>query len=112
MFEKLEVFDNKYEELSARLCDPAVASSAEKYTQTMKELREIEPVALKFREYKSCSTQLDEAKQMQREEKDSELSAMIDDEIRELEARLGEVTEELKLLLVPKDPNDDRNVIV
>ena len=112
MFDKLEVFENKYEELSARLCDPEIASSAEKYTQTMKELREVEAVALKYREYKNCRQELEDAVQMQREEKDIELSAMIEDEIKELEEKLHDITDQLKLLLVPKDPNDDRNVIV
>ena len=112
MFDKLEVFENKYEELSARLCDPEIASSAEKYTQTMKELREVEAVALKYREYKNCRQELEDAVQMQREEKDIELSAMIDDEIKELEEKLHDITDQLKLLLVPKDPNDDRTVIV
>ncbi len=112
MFEKLTVFETKYEELSSRLCDPSVASSAEKYTQTMKELKEAEPVALKYREYKSCRQELEEAKQMRQEEKDSELAEMIDEEIRVLEEKEALITEELKLLLVPKDPNDNRNVIV
>ena len=112
MFEKLKIFENKYEELSARLCDPAVASDAERYTSTMKELREVEGVALKYREYKECLSGLEAAKQMQREEKDSELSEMINEEIAVLEEKLSQVTEQLRLLLVPKDPNDDRNVIV
>ena len=112
MFEKLSVFESKYEELSSRLCDPAVAGSAEKYTQTMKELKEIEEVALKYREYKNCLKELNDAREMKSEEKDPELSAMIDDEISGLELNEKELTEQLKLLLVPKDPNDDRNVIV
>ncbi len=112
MFEKLSIFENKYEELSSRLCDPSVAGSAEKYTQTMKELKEIEDVALKYREYKACCAELEDAKEMKASEKDSELSAMIDEEISVLEEKHSTLTEELKLLLVPKDPNDDRNVIV
>ena len=112
MFEKLSVFESKYEELSSRLCDPAVAGSAEKYTQTMKELKEIEEVALKYREYKNCLKELNDAREMKSEEKDPELSAMIDEEISGLELNEKELTEQLKLLLVPKDPDDDRNVIV
>lgn len=112
MFEKLSIFEKKYDELSARLCDPAVAGSAEKYTQTMKELREVEEIALKYREYKNCRTELEEAKEMSSDESDADLSAMIDEEISQLEIRLQTLTEELKILLVPKDPNDDRNVIV
>lgn len=112
MFDKLKVFENKYEELSSRLCDPQVASSAEKYTETMKELRAVEPVALKYREYKDCKAELDGAKEMLAEENDSELKDMIESEISQLEKRISDIGEELKILLLPKDPNDERNVIV
>lgn len=112
MFDKLEIFDSRYEELSSRLCDPQVAGSAEKYTQAMKELKEIEPVALKYREYRQCRNDLDDARQMRQDEKDSELAEMIEEEIKELEVKELSLENELKLLLVPKDPNDDRNVIV
>ena len=112
MLEKLEVFEKKYEEISQRICDPAVAASAERYTAAMKELRQIEPIALKYREYKSCMTQLDDAKAMLGEENDQELKALAESEIKELEEKEAVITEELKVLLLPKDPNDDRNVIV
>ena len=112
MFDKLKVFENKYEEISARLCDPAVASSAEKYTEAMKELKSVEPIALKFREYKTCKKELSDAEEMFSEESDSELKEMIGEELAELKNREGKLTEELKILLLPKDPNDDRNVIV
>ncbi len=112
MLDKLIVFEKKYEELSSRLCDPAIAASAEKFTQTMKELKEIEPIALASRDYRSCCTQLAEAKEMREREKDTELLEMIEEEIRELEQKEQSLSENLRLLLVPKDPNDDRNVIV
>ena len=86
MLEKLEVFEKKYEEISQRICDPAVAASAEKYTAAMKELRQIEPVALKYREYKDCITQLGDAKTMLGEESDQELKTLVENEIRELES--------------------------
>ena len=112
MFDKLKVFENKYEEISARLCDPEVASSAEKYTASMKELKSVEPIALKFREYKTCKKELADAEEMFSAESDSELKEMIGEEIAELKSREEILTEELKILLLPKDPNDDRNVIV
>lgn len=112
MFEKLYVFENKYEELSRRLCDPAVVASAEKYTETMKQLKSIEPIAEAFREYKRVKSAIDEAGEMLAEESDEELHALIEEELNESEKRLAELTEELKILLLPKDPNDEKNVIV
>ncbi len=112
MFDKLEIFDNKYEELSQRLCDPTVAASAEKYTDTMKQLKAIEPIALTFREYKKTKSSLEEAKEMLQEENDAELHSLIETEISDSEQKLLSLTEELKILLLPKDPNDERNVIV
>ena len=112
MFDKLEIFESKYEELSARLCDPAVAGSSEKYTETMKELKGVEPVALKYREYKKCMEELSQAKELLTGEDDAQLRALAQDEVSQLSAELSRLTEELKLLLLPKDPNDDRNVII
>ncbi len=112
MVEKLKLFENKYEEISLRLCDPQIASSAEKYTEAMKELKEVEPIVLKYREYKKYDEELKEAKEMLTHETDSELKEMIEAEISECQTKLSQIDEELKLLLLPKDPNDERNVIV
>ncbi len=112
MIEKLEIFENKYEELSLKLCDPQTAESAEKYTETIKELKTVEPIALKYKEYKKYNGELTGAREMLTEETDSELRDMIETEISECEHKLDEIREELKILLLPKDPNDERNVIV
>ena len=112
MLDKLKVFENKYEEISSRLCDPSVASDAEKYTKTMMELKEVEPIALKYREYKKCFSEAEDAREMLFSENDSELREMISLELTELEEQLEIIAEELKLLLLPKDPNDERNVII
>ncbi len=112
MLEKLSVFADRYEELSASLCDPSVLGSAEKYTSVMKELKAVEPIALKYSEYKKLLQELDDAIEMKSEEKDPELFDMIQNEIADLEAAIEAVTEELKILIVPKDPNDEKNVIV
>ena len=113
MIDRLQVFENRYEELSEKLCDPAVTSSAELYTQVMKEYKAVEPVALKYREYKSCVNELSEARELFEENKnDSEMCDMISEEISELEERIPQIESELRILLLPKDPNDDKNVIV
>ena len=112
MVEKLKLFENKYEEISLLLCDPQIASSAEKNTEAMKELKEVEPIVLKYREYKKYDEELKEAKEMLTHETDSELKEMIEAEISECQTKLSQIDEELKLLLLPKDPNDERNVIV
>lgn len=113
MFDKVQVFENRYEELSEKLCDPAVTTSAELYTEVMKEYKSVEPVALKYREYKNTVKELSDARELLEENKnDSEMFELISGEISELEERLPQLESELKILLLPKDPNDDRNVIV
>lgn len=112
MFDKIEVFEKRFEELSQKLYDPSVAADAEAYGSIMKELREIEPIAEKYREYKNALKTLDDAKQMLSEGADDELREMLEEEIALSKANAEKTSDELKILLLPKDPNDDRNVIV
>ncbi len=112
MFDKIEIFEKRYDELNARLYDPAVAADAERYNAVMKELKEIEPIALKLKEYKSASDSLEEAKQMLYESGDEEFKEMLEEEISDCKEKLQKYSEELKILLLPKDPNDERNVIM
>ena len=113
MIDRLQVFENRYEELSEKLCDPSVTSSAELYTEVMKEYKAVEPIALKYREYKNSVKELSEAIELLEENKnDSEMCDMISEEISELEERIPQIESELRILLLPKDPNDDKNVIV
>ena len=113
MIDRLQVFENRYEELSEKLCDPSVTSSAELYTEVMKEYKAVEPIALKYREYKNSVKELSEARELLEENKnDSEMCDMISEEISELEERIPLLEGELRILLLPKDPNDDKNVIV
>ena len=113
MIDRLQVFENRYEELSEKLCDPSVTSSAELYTEVMKEYKAVEPIALKYREYKNSVKELSEAIELLEENKnDSEMCDMISEEISELEERIPLLEGELRILLLPKDPNDDKNVIV
>ena len=112
MLDKLEIFESRYEELSAKLCDPDVASSAEKYTAAVKELKTVEPVALKYREYKNCRQELSQTRELISEEDDPQMRSLAQEEAAELEKRIASLEEELRILLLPKDPNDDRNVII
>lgn len=112
MIDKLEIFEKKYDELSIKLCDPQIAKSADKYNQTMKEIKSVEPIALKYKEYKKYYVELEDAKEMLTVEKDNELRDMIETEIAECESKLETINEELKILMLPKDPNDEKNVIV
>ncbi len=113
MFEKVQVFENRYEELSEKLCDPSVTTSAELYTEVMKEYKSVEPIALKYREYKNAVRELSDARELLEENKnDSDMCDMISEEIAQLEEKIPQTEAELRILLLPKDPNDDRNVII
>lgn len=113
MIDKLEAFSKKYEELSKKLCDPSVVTVNELYTKTMKEYKEVEPVALKYNEYKKIALSIEDNKKLLEENRDDdELKALLTEEQNELEEKKNKLSEELKELLVPKDENDDRNVIV
>ena len=113
MFEKVQGIERRYEELSEKLCDPAVTSSAERYTEVMKEYKAIEPLALAYRSYQKAVSDKQEAQNLLEESgQDTELSAMLTEEIAAAEQIIDRLTAEMKLLLLPKDPNDDRNVIV
>ncbi len=113
MIDKLEAFSKKYEELSKKLCDPSVVTVNELYTKTMKEYKEVEPVALKYNEYKKIALSIEDNKKLLEENRDDdELKALLTEEQNELEKKKNTLSEELKELLVPKDENDDRNVIV
>lgn len=113
MFDKIQVFENRYEELSEKLCDPSTVSSLEHYRDTMKEYKSIEPIVLKFREYKKAvSDEKDAVEMLGESQSDREMTEMLQAEIDELRTSIEQLSTELKILLLPKDPNDERNVIV
>lgn len=113
MFQRLDIFEKRYNELNTKLYDPAVTSDAEQYQEIMKELKSLEPIVEKYREYKTAQENLEEAKQLLSEgTADEEFKAMLDEEIAVARTTIDESSKELKILLLPKDPNDDRNVIV
>ena len=107
--DKLTPFINRYNELSELLSSPDITSDIKRMTELSKEQSGLAPLVEKAKEYKSVLEQIDEAKEMLA---DPEMSDMAKEELKELEPRLPELQEEIKLLMLPKDPNDERNIIL
>lgn len=111
MFDRLEFILEKYEELSMKVSDPDIIANQPVWKKHMKELGEIEPVALKFKEYRKAKAAISDAKEMLSSD-DEELRELAKMELAELEDSIPEMESELKILLLPKDPNDEKNVIL
>ena len=111
MFDKLDFILEKYEELSLKVSDPDIIANQPVWKKHMKELGELEPVALKYKEYKKAKEELDSAKEML-DIDDEEMKELAKMEIADLEDKLPEIENDLKILMLPKDPNDDKNVIL
>lgn len=112
MFDKLERIREKYEKLTELIGDSAVIADQERWRGLMKEHAELEPVMEKYNEYRSTREQLAELREMQEITDDGEMLELIGEELEEKTVLLPKLEEELKLLLIPKDPNDDRNVML
>jgi len=112
MFDRLQAIENRYEELNMRLADPSVMNDQEQYLKLMKEHSELAEIVEKFREYKNYKKALEEAKQMLDEKPDKELMEMIEAEIDDARDGIARTVREFKILLMPKDPNDEKDVIV
>jgi peptide chain release factor 1 len=111
MIDKLNAVENKYGELLALLADPAVQSDPAQYRTHAKALAEIEPLVEKFREYKSVLTQIVQSQELVAGG-DAEMRELAQEELRSLEARREALESEIKILLLPKDPNDEKNVVL
>lgn len=112
MFDRIEIFDKRYSELSQRLYEPSVASNPDEFQKVMKELKSIEEIVLTYRDYKSAVESEKESLEILSETTDSELKELAQAELDEAKASIETLSEKLKILLLPKDPNDERNVIV
>jgi len=113
MFENLEVFEKRYEELNQKLYDPSVLSNQALYTELMKEHKNITPIVEKYREYQQAVRSMSDARELLDDGGlDKDLKEMADEELQTAKADIERTSEELKILLLPRDPNDDRNVIV
>jgi peptide chain release factor 1 len=112
MFEKIEIFDKRYSELSQRLYEPSVAANPEEFQKIMKEIKSIEEIVLAYREYKKAVQTEQESLEILNETSESELKELAQMELDEAKESIERLSEQLKILLLPKDPNDERNVIV
>lgn len=113
MFEKIEIFDKRYEELNKKIYEPSIAANVEEYQKIMKEIRELEPLVLKYREYKTAQQTIEDSLEILEDSSvDSELKELAQMDLDENKKAVEELADQLKILLLPKDPNDDRNVIV
>ncbi len=112
MFDKLESIENRFEEINIKLADPSVIADQELYPKLMKEHSELSEIVEKYSEYKKYKASIHDAEEMLKDKPDKELRELIMAEIEEAGAGLEKTTQDLKILMMPKDPNDDRNVII
>jgi len=112
LMEKLRTVEARYEELNQTLADPEVIADGKRYQKTAKAHSELGEIVTKFREYKDFERGIKDTEEMLREAGDADLKAMAEEELTVLRQRLERCENELKLLLLPKDPNDERNVIL
>ncbi len=113
MLDKLEKVEERFENVNEMLCDPDVVGDMDKYKKLMREMKTLTPVVEKFREYKKTKETLDEAKLiLEDSSQDKDFREMVEEEYNEAKENIVVIEEELKILLLPKDPNDDKNVIV
>ncbi|MCL6449975.1 MAG: peptide chain release factor 1 [Acetobacteraceae bacterium] len=113
MWDKLEAVESTYEQLAAKIADPAVLASRSEWQRYAREHARLGPVVEKYREYKKTQKELEETRGMLRDgELDAEMRALVEGEVRELSERRERLEAELKLLLMPRDPLDEKNVIV
>ena len=108
MFEKLESVEKRYEELTTKISDPAVIADNNEWRKLVKEHSSIEDVVFKYREYKNTINNMKEAEEMMQ---DKELKELAEEEYYSSKEKLSKIEEDLKILLIPKDPNDDKSVI-
>ena len=112
MFDRLEDLLIRLEEILSELQEPDVANDQNRFRKLMKEQNDLTPIVEAYKEYKKCKEAIDDSLQMLEEESDEEMRELAKEELSEAKARVEELEHELKILLLPKDPNDDKNVIV
>lgn len=112
MFEKIEELERRYEEIQAELSEPAVVNDQNRFRKLMKEQTDMGEIVEKYREYKSVRKTVEESLELLDSENDPEMRDMIKEELSNARQRIPEIENELKILLLPKDPNDEKNVVV
>ena len=112
MFDKLDDLLRKFEEIMNELSEPTVADNQERFRALMKEQSDLTPIVNAYKEYKKCNQDIEDSLAMLDEESDPDMKEMLKEELSTAKKRVEELEHELKILLLPKDPNDDKNVIV
>ena len=112
LLDKLAFIENKYDELSVKISDPSIMANQNEWRKLCKEHAELEIIVNAYRNYKEVTEDLEANKEMLAEENDKEMREMLQEEISDLTAREEELEREIQILLLPKDPNDDKNVFV
>ena len=112
MFDKLEDLLIRLEEILSELQEPDVASDPNRFRKLMKEQSDLTPIVEAYKEYKACKQNIEESLELLNEESDEDMRELAKEELNESKARVEELEHELKILLLPKDPNDDKNVVV
>ena len=112
MFDRLEDTLVRFEELLSMLSEPDVANDPKRFQKLMKEQADLAPIVEAYKEYKACKQNIEESLELLDEESDEDMRELAKEELNESKARVEELEHELKILLLPKDPNDDKNVVV
>ncbi len=112
MLERLNFIENKYEELSVKIGDPSIMANQKEWQKLCKEHSELENIVTMYREYKKFEEDIEFNKQICEEESDAELKEMAQEELKELMQKKEKLVEDIKIALIPKDPNDDKNVFI
>ena len=113
MFEKLKALEDKFNEINERLMQPEVVNDSKLYTELMIEYRDLQPIVEKLKEYDKAKAEFDEAVEMMNDGGlDKDMKEMVQEQYDESKTAMAQLEDDLKILLLPKDPNDDRNVII
>lgn len=112
MFDKLQEVEDRYEEISHKLSDPDVINNQDEYRRFMKEYSDLEEIVQAYREYKKLTNEVEEARELLSDTLDKDFREMVQAEFEEAQDKLEVIKKQLKIMLVPKDPNDDKNVII
>ena len=112
MFDRLDDLLIRYEEVMGELQEPDVANDPERFRRLMKEQSDLAPIVEAYNEYKECKQAIEDSLEMLEEESDEEMRELAKEELNDNKKRVEELEQELKILLLPKDPNDEKNVIV